>query len=56
MRAGSSHERRVPHGTGEDARSTVVALLLVIVMLCTAVSSQDSSTEYTFRSGLNSCW
>jgi len=50
MRAGSSHERRVPHGTGEDARSTVVALLLVIVMLCTAVSSQDSSTEYTFRS------
>src|SRR5882724_3087073 len=50
MRAGTSHERRVPHGTGEEARSTVVALLLVIVMLCTAVSSQDSSTEYTFRS------
>ena len=51
MQSTIHRERRIHLETGEDARSsTVVALLLVIVMLCTGVSSQDSSTEYTFRS------
>ena len=49
MRAAStrSTSRR---GTGEDARRSILACVLVIVMLCTGVISQESSTEYTFRS------
>jgi VWFA-related protein len=50
MRAGIDHERRVHRGTGEDTRRSIIASLLVIVMLCTGVSSQESSGEYTFRS------
>ncbi len=43
----------VTHGaqrTGGDARRSTLACVLVIVMLCTGVISQESSSEYTFRS------
>ncbi|MGA9814883.1 MAG: VWA domain-containing protein [Terriglobales bacterium] len=43
----------VTHGaqrTGADARRSTLACVLVIVMLCTGVISQESSSEYTFRS------
>ncbi len=51
MRAANNCVSRVHRGTGEDARSSIVSALLVIVMLCTGVNSQEpSSTEYTFRS------
>jgi VWFA-related protein len=33
---------------GEDARRSIVSYVLVVIMLCTGVISQDSS-EYTFR-------
>src|SRR3984893_16815652 len=49
MQATSNRERRVHRGTGEDARPSIVALALVIVLLCTGAVSQDSS-EYRFRS------
>ena len=45
--------RSVTHGarrTGGDARRSILACVLVIVMLCTGVISQESSSEYTFRS------
>ncbi len=57
MRRDIHRARRVHRRTGEDARSSIVAFVLVIVMLCTGVNSQESSsTEYTFRSGPNWCW
>jgi VWFA-related protein len=43
----------VTHGaqrTGGDARRSTLACVLVIVMLCTSVISQEPSSEYTFRS------
>ena len=36
--------------TGGDARRSTLACVLVIVMLCTSVISQEPSSEYTFRS------
>jgi hypothetical protein len=36
--------------TGVDARRSIVACLLVIVMLCSNMISQEPSSEYTFRS------
>ena len=45
--------RSVTHGaqrTGGDARRSILASVLVIVMLCTGVTSQEPSSEYTFRS------
>ncbi len=50
MQAHFHCERKVHRGTGEDARRSIVALVLVTVMLCTGVVSQESSQEYTFRS------
>ena len=51
MRRDIHRARRVHRRTGEDAGSSIVAFVLVIVMLCTSVNSQESSsTEYTFRS------
>jgi len=35
---------------GEDAHRSILACVLVIVMLCTGVTSQQASSEYTFRS------
>jgi VWFA-related protein len=35
---------------GEDAYRSILACVLVIVMLCTGVTSQQASSEYTFRS------
>jgi VWFA-related protein len=51
MHAANNYERRVHRGTGEDARSSIISVLLIITMLCGGVSSQEpSTTEYTFRS------
>ena len=51
MRPDIHRARRVHRRTGEDAGPSIVAFVLVIVMLCTSVNSQESSsTEYTFRS------
>ena len=33
-----------------DARRSILASALVVMLLCTGVISQDSSSEYTFRS------
>lgn len=43
-------EQRVKRRTGADARRSMLASALVVVMLCTGVISQESSSEYTFRS------
>ena len=50
MRAHFNCQREVQRGAGEDARRSIVASMLVVVMLCSGVSSQESSQEYTFRS------
>jgi hypothetical protein len=50
MRVAIKYERRVRSRTVEDARRSILASALVIVMLCTGVVSQESSQEYTFRS------
>jgi VWFA-related protein len=36
--------------TSRDARRSILASTLVVVLLCTGVTSQESSSEYTFRS------
>ena len=43
----ANHDAR---GAGEDARRSILACVLVTVMLCTSVISQEPSSEYTFRS------
>jgi len=40
-----SHER-----TNEGARQSFLGLILTLVMMCTPLTSQQASTEYTFRS------
>src|ERR1700730_18055460 len=50
MRAAIDCERWVQRGTGEDARRSMVASVLVVVMLCSGAISQESSSEYTLRS------
>ena len=51
MRPANNCVSRVHCGTGEERPPSIVSALLVIVMLCTGVNSQEpSSTEYTFRS------
>ena len=46
MRSFNHYARR----TGGDARRSILACVLVIAMLCTGVTSQQTSSEYTFRS------
>jgi len=50
MGAAFDCKRWVQRGTGEAARRSMAASVLVVVMLCSGAISQESSTEYTFRS------